>query len=211
MNELGKRILTSILLISCLYFSYTNQVFFITLLIIIFLLSIIEYIRLIYKIEKNTFYIYLYIFFGILYFVIAALFLYLKSFEIKDLVFYLILICIATDIGGLISGKLFKGKKLTKISPKKTFSGFYGAFVLSFLTMFLFINYINLNIFLIFVFTFSTCLLSQFGDLFFSFLKRKAKVKDTGNLLPGHGGILDRVDGMIFSVPINLVFYTISI
>ena len=49
--------------------------------------------------------------------------------------------------------------------------------------------------------------ISQAGDLFISFLKRKAKIKDTGNFLPGHGGMLDRFDGMIFAIPIGFIIY----
>ena len=78
--------------------------------------------------------------------------------------------------------------------------------------MFFLMDYLNLNHITLFILSFSVCLLSQLGDLFFSFLKRKAKVKDTGNLLPGHGGLLDRIDGIIFAVPIafflnKLIFY----
>ena len=83
----------------------------------------------------------------------------------------------------------------------------YGSFVASYISMFLFLDFINLNIFILFLLTFSLCLLSQFGDLFFSFLKRKANLKDTGKLLPGHGGILDRVDGIIFAIPISFILF----
>ena len=77
--------------------------------------------------------------------------------------------------------------------------------------MYIFINNLTLNYISLTIFTFSVCLLSQFGDLFFSYIKRIAKVKDSGNLLPGHGGILDRVDGIIISVPINALIYNLSI
>ena len=152
----------------------------------------------------------MYISIGIIYLSLILFLLFIKIGEFKNIIFYFIIICITTDIGGFISGKIFKGKKLTKISPKKTFSGFYGSFLLTFIIMFLLKDYLNLNSITIFILTFSVCLLSQLGDLLFSFLKRKAKVKDTGNLLPGHGGILDRVDGIIISVPINIFFYTLS-
>tara|TARA_B100000003_G_scaffold114801_1_gene102849 strand:+ start:238 stop:678 length:441 start_codon:yes stop_codon:yes gene_type:complete len=136
--------------------------------------------------------------------------LIIKLPDLKNLIFYFILICVVTDIGGLIFGKLIKGKKLTKLSPNKTYAGFYGGFLFSLLILLTCYNYFETSFIVIALFTFSVCLLSQFGDLFFSFLKRKAKVKDTGNLLPGHGGILDRVDGIIISVPINILIYTIS-
>ncbi len=120
---------------------------------------------------------------------------------------YLLLICIVTDLGGYIFGKFFKGKKLTKISPNKTYSGLIGSYILSSLVFFYFYYQFELSyVFLILAFLISST--SQIGDLFISYLKRKAKVKNTGNLLPGHGGILDRIDGIIFAVPlgINLLF-----
>ena len=213
MKELLVRSITSILLIITLYFSYIYNKLFFILLILISILSIIEYSKLIYKIQKKTFERTLFILIGSLYLIITVSFLFFKTYQFKDIIFYCILVCVATDIGGLVFGKIFKGKKLTKISPKKTFAGFYGSFLVSFLTMLFFINYFNLQIltFVFFILTFSVCLLSQLGDLFFSYLKRKAKVKDTGELLPGHGGILDRIDGIIISVPINIFFYNLSI
>tara|TARA_Y100001970_G_scaffold235366_1_gene294326 strand:+ start:173 stop:814 length:642 start_codon:yes stop_codon:yes gene_type:complete len=213
MKELLIRTATSILLIIALYFSYIYDKFFFILVILASILSIIEYSKLIYKINKKDFERILFVSLGLLYLITTVSFLFFKTYQFKDIIFYFIIVCVATDIGGLISGKIFKGRKLTKISPKKTVAGFYGSFLVSFLTMFLFINYFNLQIFtfILFVLTFSVCLLSQLGDLFFSYLKRKAKVKDTGELLPGHGGILDRIDGIIISVPINIFFYNLSI
>jgi phosphatidate cytidylyltransferase len=120
---------------------------------------------------------------------------------------FLISICIFSDIGGLIFGKLFKGKKLTKISPNKTISGSIGSFVLSLFLVpifyFLLQNEFNNPSDLI-ILAILVSFFCQLGDLFISFLKRKAKVKDTGNLLPGHGGVLDRIDGILFAVPIGI-------
>ncbi|MDC0473172.1 phosphatidate cytidylyltransferase, partial [Pelagibacteraceae bacterium] len=112
------------------------------------------------------------------------------------------------DIGGLIFGRFFGGKKLTKISPNKTISGSLGSFFFSFiLVIFLkLIGLLNLNTQVIF-YVFATCLSCQLGDIFISYLKRKAKVKDTGNVLPGHGGILDRVDGVLLGVPVGILAY----
>ncbi len=210
MRELAFRIFTSLLLLTALYIAYLNLYFFYFLFSLIFILSIIEYLQLISRIKIKDLKKSYYILFGLAYLIFVIFFIFSQINEIKDIIFYSIIICISTDIGGLTFGKFFKGKKLTKISPKKTFSGFYGSFVASYISMFLFLDFINLNIFILFLLTFSLCLLSQFGDLFFSFLKRKANLKDTGKLLPGHGGILDRIDGVIISVPINILFYTIS-
>ena len=119
---------------------------------------------------------------------------------------YVISICIFTDIGGYVFGNIIGGKKLTKISPNKTISGTIGSFIFSVLPLILFLNFsfldleFNLNFI---VFGLLVSLISQIGDLFISFLKRKAKIKDTGKILPGHGGILDRVDGIIFAVPFS--------
>jgi phosphatidate cytidylyltransferase len=119
---------------------------------------------------------------------------------------YIISICFFTDIGGYIFGKIIGGKKLSKISPNKTISGTIGSFIFSIFPLILMsnFNYLNLevNITNIFFCLFIS-LTSQLGDLFISFIKRKAKIKDTGNILPGHGGVLDRVDGIIFAVPFS--------
>tara|TARA_B100000941_G_scaffold61620_1_gene40675 strand:+ start:215 stop:604 length:390 start_codon:yes stop_codon:yes gene_type:complete len=118
------------------------------------------------------------------------------------MLFILLFGCIGSDIGGYIFGKTFKGPKLTSISPNKTISGSIGSFIFTFLIvgilMFYFTGKFNLKIFILSFFTSLAC---QIGDLFFSFLKRKAKVKDTGNILPGHGGVLDRLDGIFFGIP----------
>ena len=119
---------------------------------------------------------------------------------------FIITICILSDIGGYIFGKTFKGKKLTKISPNKTYSGMYGSFLLTILFSLIYsysISFIDLEIIL-----FTSILISaicQIGDLFISYLKRKAKLKDTGNILPGHGGLLDRIDGILFALPLGLI------
>jgi phosphatidate cytidylyltransferase len=124
--------------------------------------------------------------------------------ELKIFFVYPILVSIASDIGGLTFGKLFKGKKLTKISPKKTISGSIGSFIFSFLIIPVFIDLIpNHDILSLLMITTLISLSTQLGDLFISFIKRKAKVKDTSDLLPGHGGVLDRVDGIIFALPIG--------
>ena len=118
--------------------------------------------------------------------------------------FIVIFISICSDIGGFTFGKIFKGKKLTKISPNKTYSGMYGSFILSvLLSFFVFNEYYSL----LFIFIFSLLISSvtQIGDLFVSYLKRRVNMKDTGSILPGHGGLLDRFDGIIFAIPFSLL------
>ena len=211
MREFTFRIITSFVLIFILFLSFKYDNFFFTILNIILIWSYYEYIQLIKKIKITKFLKNFSIYFAFLYLVFVSSYILINYDEIKNILFYFLIICICTDIGGLILGKTFKGKKLTKISPNKTYSGFYGSFIVSFLVMFFMSNYLNLNIYILIIFTFTVCLLSQLGDLFFSYLKRLCKVKDTGKILPGHGGILDRVDGIIVSVPINILIYTISI
>ena len=130
--------------------------------------------------------------------------------EVNVNIFFVILVCIFSDIGGYVVGKTVGGKKLTKISPNKTVSGSIGSFVFSFIPLFIFsilfyekINSLFINLIFLSIFI---SLISQVGDLFISFFKRKAGVKDTGNILPGHGGILDRIDGMIFAIPVTFIF-----
>ena len=140
-----------------------------------------------------------------------------SSFEIhgrtgSPVVFlFVISICFFSDIGGYIIGRTIGGKKLTKISPNKTVSGSIGSFLFSILPLLLFYNFdqyeysfsINNILFCLLI-----SLVCQLGDLFISYLKRKAKIKDTGFILPGHGGLLDRVDGIIFAVPFAYLLFT---
>jgi len=79
-----------------------------------------------------------------------------------------------------------------------------GSFFISFIVAHLFFKNLDLPFNYLFI-TFLISSISQIGDLFISFLKRKAKIKDTGSFLPGHGGLLDRIDGIIFAVPIGLL------
>ena len=127
-------------------------------------------------------------------------------FNSKVIIFALLLCCIASDIGGYVFGNFFQGPKLTKISPKKTISGsigsiFFSIFILQ-IIFFIFLSQLSLKIFIISVIVSVGC---QTGDIFFSFLKRKAKLKDTGNYLPGHGGFLDRIDGILLGIPFGLI------
>tara|TARA_B100000886_G_scaffold164910_1_gene112486 strand:+ start:494 stop:880 length:387 start_codon:yes stop_codon:yes gene_type:complete len=128
------------------------------------------------------------------------------------MLFILLFGCIASDIGGFVIGKLFGGPKLIKISPKKTVSGSVGSIFFTIILMIIFMKlYTQIQILDIILLGFVTSLFCQLGDLFFSFLKRKAKLKHTGNFLPGHGGILDRLDGILFGVPMGLIILLIFI
>ena len=135
------------------------------------------------------------------------------TFEIYKLqgptfLLFIISICFLSDIGGYVFGKIIGGKKLTKISPNKTISGSIGSFIFSIFSLIIFSNVdslkLNFNFDNLFL-CLSISLICQLGDLFISLLKRKAKIKDTGKILPGHGGILDRVDGIIFALPFSYI------
>ena len=206
MVELFKRFSTSLLLGLLLLISLYHHHVLIMLLILILYQVIYEFNNIIKKIFiKNKFKQFLSLIF-ILFFVLYVIFFVWFSLESENIenrrIFYIILtITIASDIGGFIFGKLFKGKKLTKYSPNKTYSGMFGSYLLSFIiTFFLFKGIINYKDILFY--SILTSSISQIGDLFISYLKRKSKIKDTGRLIPGHGGILDRFDGIIFSIPL---------
>ena len=123
--------------------------------------------------------------------------------SIKYTIIIPFLICISTDIGGFVFGKIFKGPKLTKISPNKTYAGMIGAYFLSIIFISLYFNKINYEVTIIwFITIILISSVSQLGDIIISYFKRLSKLKNTGNIIPGHGGILDRIDGMIFAFPI---------
>ena len=208
-NEFEKRLLSSMILIPLsIFFIIKGSIFFIFFLSILFLITSYEWVKMN---KKND----LVKFSGIIYLFLSfyTVFEVRDNLDFKDFLF-IITICIFTDIGGYIFGKTFNGPKLTRISPKKTYAGVFGGFVLSLAAGLLFAHYLVIDeivfkddlIFIILILFIS--LISQTGDLTISFFKRKAKIKDTGKILPGHGGLLDRIDGMIFVFPI---FYLITI
>ena len=134
--------------------------------------------------------------------------------DLKLVILFLFSICICSDMGGLLFGKFFKGKKLTKISPNKTISGSIGSFILSLTLVPIFNIYFKLqsiDLYNLILLVIIVSLLCQIGDLFISFLKRKAKVKDTSNILPGHGGLLDRIDGMLLAIPFGMIIFNFFI
>jgi len=211
-ENLKKRIYTSFFLILLLFLMLFLKPILLYFLIIIGIFSIIEFSELIKAFNKEFIPKLFYNLIFILFIFIFCLFFFIFSniIQFKIILFSLLLTCISSDIGGYIFGKTFKGPKITKISPNKTISGSIGSIILSCITLscifFLMTKNINFVIILAGVVTSFFC---QIGDLFFSLLKRKAKKKDTGNLLPGHGGILDRVDGIMFGVPAGFIFLLI--
>ena len=210
-SNLIKRIITSFFLLSLLILMFFFSYILLISLLIISIISWIEFNSLISKIFKNknfkdNIFKFGYKMISLLYlFLIVFLILYIQSNvpELRVLIFYSILISIMSDIGGLTVGKIFKGKKLTKISPNKTISGSVGSIIFSLILIPFFVEIVDLTYHELFIATFLISLTSQTGDIFISYLKRKAKVKDTSNILPGHGGLLDRIDGIIFAIPVG--------
>jgi len=187
-------------------------------LIIIALISWIEFYALISKILtkdtiKDKFLKFLYKATSLLYLSLLVYFLFLiesNSLNLKLYLLYSILVAILSDIGGFVFGKIFKGRKLTKISPNKTISGSIGSFIFSLHLILIFYNeFTKYNFLELILITLVISFASQFGDLFISYLKRKAKVKNTSDLLPGHGGILDRIDSIIIAIPTGILLFKI--
>ena len=228
-EEIINRILSSIILIPLAFFFIIKGSFFFSFFILIcFLITSYEWHMLS---KKNDYYLIGYMFIIISFYSVYSL---RNNFGDESILIFLFvfLICISTDIGGYIFGKIFKGPKLIKkISPNKTFSGMIGGYFLSIITTNIFISYsyilkhvldakkyygaealkqivpnFNYEIFII-VILLST--VSQIGDIIISYFKRLSKVKDTGKIIPGHGGILDRIDGMIFTFPVAYLIYVI--
>ena len=201
-KEFEKRLVSSLILIPiAIFFIIQGSVFFTFFLSILFLATSYEWLKMS---KKNN----LLKILGIIF----LLFSFYAAYKIREgesfkLFLFIVVICISTDIGGYIFGKIFKGPKLTKISPNKTYAGVFGSFLLSLIAGLIYLNYFgkkeltdpdHLIIFLSILFI---SLISQIGDLVISYFKRKAKLKDTGKILPGHGGLLDRIDGLIFVFP----------
>ena len=212
-SELKKRIITSVFLFILLTLMFFYSYILIISLIIIASISWIEFHNLISKIyHKKKILKFFFKFFSLLYLLsltLIILYILTNKEELKIFVVYSILVSIASDVGGLTIGKIFKGKKLTKISPNKTISGSIGSFIFSLLLIPFFNDLIiDHGIISLIIITALISLTTQLGDLFISLLKRKAKVKNTSDLLPGHGGFLDRIDGLIFALPIGFLLLT---
>jgi phosphatidate cytidylyltransferase len=217
-NELKKRISTSAFLMSLFTAMYFYSFVMIIALIVIAMIVWIEFYALISKILprnklKDKLLRFVFKAISLLYLSLLVYFIFsIESYypNLKLYLLYSVLVAVLSDIGGLVIGKTFKGKKLTKFSPNKTVSGSIGSFIFSlFLIPFFQGKLIAYSLLILIVITILISLTSQLGDLFLSFLKRKAKVKDTSDILPGHGGFLDRVDGIIFAIPIGILLFII--
>ena len=214
-KELKKRIFSSVILILISFFIIMKgSILFNFFLVVCYLLTTYEW-HMMYRIRHYRIIGYIFIIFSY-----YSAFSLRNMFDEKSLMYFLfiLIICISTDIGGYSFGKVLKGPKLTKLSPNKTYSGMMGGFICSFFTIYILVE----NSLLIFdrsiiwkidlvIYIFLASLVSQIGDITISYFKRLSKIKDTGKIIPGHGGILDRVDGMIFAFPFTYIILKFNI
>ena len=194
-NEFFKRILSSIILLPLVfYFIISGSFITIFFIITCFVIACYEWNKMSKNMSNKIF--------GFIFLLFSFYSFYYLSMELF-LLGFVIIICIATDLGGYFFGKIFKGPKLTIISPNKTYAGMFGGYLLSLISLLTIINFIEnpVSSFKLFITTIFLSTVSQVGDIIVSYFKRQAGVKNTGNLIPGHGGLLDRIDGMIFAVP----------
>ena len=202
-RELTNRILTALVLLFILTYSlYFSGYYFLTFLSFIYVLSS-------YEILKNTKNLLFNVIANIILIFALFSFYYLRGDSSTSLVIisWILVSTFLSDTGGYIFGRIFKGKKLTKISPNKTYSGSFGSIIFSCTSIFflnfsqefflnkILINFLQVKYLLLCIMISIIC---QLGDLYVSFWKRKKKIKDISNILPGHGGVLDRIDGLIF-------------
>ena len=211
-NELFKRIISSIFLIPLsVFFIIQGSALLIIFLLVCFFIALYEWN----KMSKN-----------LLIKIVGTIFLaysFYTAYQIRTIsnvqyyfIFFVIGICVATDIGGFLFGKIFKGPKLTNISPNKTYTGMIGGYILAIIFASVYINAFQINTeatsknnLLLLTIILST--ISQIGDLTISLFKRISNLKDTGKIIPGHGGILDRIDGMIFAFPVAYLIKSFKI
>ena len=215
-SELLKRSISSLFLMSFIFLSaLLNDYIFLSLLFIVVIFSWIEWIKIIEKIRFKKIYRLIHIILFLIYLLMT--FIVCFNVFVIDKYFFLtiLMICVFSDVGGYVFGKTFGGKKLTKISPNKTISGSIGSFILSYIGFFVIYLYFSDLLFvklqveaLVFI-PFFISLICQLGDLFISYYKRRAKIKNTGNLIPGHGGLLDRIDSSIFALPIGFIIISL--
>lgn len=202
MNNFKKRFVVSLLAFPLIYILLYQKLLFNLLILIVFLFCLYEWNKIFKK--KNP------IFFLGLLILLVFLFSLIRIYNIEDFnlkFLWLIIITWLTDIGGYIFGKLFGGPKLVKISPKKTWAGALGSLILSQLAFLIFFldNSYKFNVAIIFIQIFLS-IVGQIGDILMSYIKRINNKKDSSNLIPGHGGFLDRVDGLIWIIIIGNIF-----
>jgi phosphatidate cytidylyltransferase len=211
-QEFIKRIFSSIILVPiALFFIIKGSFLFNFFIFICFLITAYEWHMMTKKKKYNIF--------GFLFLIISFYSIYKLRHDLSSdygLLLGITIVCVSTDIGGYIFGKIFKGPKLTKFSPNKTYAGMIGGYFLSIISINIFLqnSYLLGDVELsrqIFIFVLLISTFSQIGDIIISYFKRQSKIKDTGKIIPGHGGLLDRVDGMIFAYPFTYLILSLNI
>ena len=207
MTNLQKRILTSIIILPLSIFFIVKGGYLLIFFLTFILFAGLHELLSVFKKIKSVIFLSLIL-------ILSLFSIYYLSENSEYLLYYAIAVTISSDIGGYIFGNIFKWKKLTKISPNKTYSGVFGSYIFSIICLFTWVNLLSstlqltLKTFLI-TLIFST--VAQVGDLIISYLKRLEKIKDTGKVLPGHGGIFDRIDGLMFVAIIATIYYHLNI
>lgn len=206
-NNFLKRLQTTIILLFLLILMVKYNLFSVYALIVLGVFSVLEFIEMTKKsFSKKKLYLINSLFIIYIVFFSFLFFYFLNYPHLRYIIFALLIGCVASDLGGYIVGKTFNGPRLTKISPNKTYSGAVGSIVFTCLIIYTLTNLFKINFtYLILTVSFFTSIGCQLGDLFFSYFKRKAKIKDTGKILPGHGGVLDRVDGILLGIPVGII------
>ena len=211
-QEFIKRIFSSIILVPiALFFIIKGSFLFNFFIFICFLITAYEWHMMTKKKKYNIF--------GFLFLIISFYSIYKLRHDLSGdygLLLGITIVCVSTDIGGYIFGKIFKGPKLTKFSPNKTYAGMIGGYFLSIISINIFLqnSYFLGSVELsrqIFILVLLISTFSQIGDIIISYFKRQSKIKDTGKIIPGHGGLLDRVDGMIFAYPFTYLILSLNI
>ena len=207
-NEFMKRVLSALIMIPVvLFLIIEGSILFNLFISICFVITAYEWLQMSKANNQKIF--------GLFFIAISFYSIFKIRNDFNQDYFHILLIaiiCISTDIGGYIFGKLLKGPKLTKLSPNKTYAGVIGSFLLSIIITILFFK-LSIKIYNFkfteetFIFVLVVSLVSQMGDIIISYFKRLSKIKDTGNIIPGHGGILDRIDGMIFAYPFSYLVF----
>ena len=207
-KELRNRIFSSIIIAPLtIYLIYKGSFIFFFFILLCYFISVYEWTLMS---KKKRYFLP-----GIIFLTFSFINVYLLRYNFSNeislyLFFFVVITCIFTDIGGYLFGKVFKGPKLTKISPNKTIAGVIGSYLLPIFFINFFFNNFFSNFFLnntyifkinIFILILLVSTVSQIGDLIISYFKRISNINDTGKIIPGHGGILDRIDGMIFAIP----------
>ena len=179
LSNLKKRLITSIFLIILFFFIFYSNFLLTYFLIVLGTLSLVEFSNIVKKIIKNKVKLFFANFIFVIYiFIFCIIFSYFSNYlQLKLLLFLILIGCISSDIGGFVIGKLVKGPKLTRISPNKTISGSIGSILFTIVIYSSFIFYLTNNLsFKTFFIAILISIACQVGDLFFSLLKRKAKI-----------------------------------